>query len=145
MENTFTHYGNDACFSFPYPEEITKKSGLHGMTMSIRDFWETVARDMEKSDPKSAAFYREVASHYPQCDNSGMAIERGSRGAILVDFDDWDDLTVEEKLTRGNINATIAALDRLRADLELMNDDPSNNDEIDEIRRALGAILENRY
>ncbi|EJL51637.1 hypothetical protein PMI09_04427 [Rhizobium sp. CF122] len=145
MGNTDKPDGNCECYLFDYPKEVTEKVGLHGMTMSKRELWETVARNFDKSDPKSAAFYREVAEHYPECDNSGYAIERNSRGAILFDVDDWDALSIEEKLTRGNINATIAILDRLRADLERMSDDPSNNDEIDEIRRALASIVEDRY
>jgi hypothetical protein len=136
--------GNAECYLFDYPSDIVSKIGIHGMTMSKRELWETVAGNFDKADPKSAAFYREVALHYPECDSSGYAIERNSLGAILFDYDDWDDLSSEEKLTRGNINAAIAAVDRLRAYLERMSDDPSNGDEIDEIRRSLGDILEDR-
>ena len=145
MENIDRPDGNAECFLFDYPTEIASKIGIHGMTMPKRELWETVAGNFDKTDPKSAAFYREVASHYPECDSSGYAIERNSRGAIVFGYDDWDEIPEEVKLIRGNINAAIAVVDRLRAYLERMNDDPSNDDEVDEIRRSLGAIIEDRY
>ncbi len=44
---------------------------------------------------------------------------------MLVDFDDWDDLTAAQQRLRGNRGSAIALLDRLRFHLETMDDDVS--------------------
>lgn len=142
MVNIFAPYGNADCYTFPYPEAIEKKSGLSGMVMSIRELFEMVARDREKYDPKKSAFYREVASHYSHCDQKAYSVDRNGNGAILVDYDDWDELTDEQRLLRGNRNAAIAVLDRLRFHLEMMNDDLGNKEPVDDIRRTLAELIE---
>ncbi len=144
MDKTTTPYGRAHSYYFEYPEEIQKRIRYTGIDVPIRDLFEMMARDIESSDPQRAAFFRLVAAHHPHCDENGYAVERDSRGAILFDFDDWDSLSIEEKLTRGNINATIAIIERLRFDLEKMNDDPANNEKVSEIRRIVGKIVEDR-
>ncbi|TPK91150.1 hypothetical protein [Mesorhizobium sp. B2-4-17] len=59
-----------------------------------------------------------------------MPFERDGSGNILPEFDDWDELTDEEKLVRGNRLAAIAILDRLRFDLETMDDKSADADRI---------------
>ncbi|MCX5578987.1 hypothetical protein [Kaistia terrae] len=142
MANAITPYGNANCYAFSYPEAIEKSSGLSGMTMPIRDFFEMVAKDTEKHDPKMASFYREVASHYSHCDQKAHSVDRDGNGAILVDYDDWDELTDEQRLLRGNRNAAIAVLDRLRFHLEMLDDNPENKEPVDDIRRTLAELIE---
>lgn len=145
MDTLYEPLGNDSCYCFPYPQAIVDQTGTHGLTLPIRDFFEMLARDIEKKDPRSAEFYRSVAAYYPHCDDAGYDVARNRNGNILPDFDDWDELSDAQKLTRGNRNATIAVLDRLRFDLEMMNDDPANNEEIDDIRQAIAAVIGDRW
>jgi hypothetical protein len=134
--------GTHACYSFAYPAEIEAKTGLSGLTLPRREFYLTLARDVEHDAPERAAFFREVASHYPDCDGYGYHIDRDGNRAILIDFDDWDELTNEQRLLRGNRNAAIALLDRLRFHLEMMDDDIELKVEVDNIRRALNDLVE---
>jgi len=134
--------GSDSCFMFEYPEGMETKFGTSGLTLSKRNFYLMLARNIESDAPERAAFYRQVASHYPDCDNHGYGIDRDGNRAILVDFDDWDELTDEQRLLRGNRNAAIAVLDRLRFHLEMMDDEPANKEEVDDIRRALNDLIE---
>jgi len=145
MTTAYEPHGNDSCYCLPYPEAIASLTGVAGLTIPIRDVFEMLARDIENRDPKAAHFYRSVAAHYPHCDDFGYELERDRRGNVVVDSEDWDELTYDQKLTRGNINATIAILDRLRFDLEKMNDDPDNNNQVNEIRRGLAVIIEDRW
>jgi hypothetical protein len=134
--------GNNACYSFDYPSEIEAKTGISGLTLPRREFYLTLARDVEHDAPERAAFYRDVASHYPDCDSYGHEVDRDGNRAILVDFDGWDGLSDEERLLRGNRNAAIAVLGRLRFHLEMMEDDVELKVEVDTIRRALNDLVE---
>jgi hypothetical protein len=107
-----------------------------------RDLFLTLARDVEKDDPKRAAFYREVASHHPDCDPHGYEVDRDGNRNILGDYDDWDEINEEQQRLRGNRGAAIAVLDRLRFHLEMMDDDVELKAEVDSIRRALNDIVE---
>ncbi len=142
MFNIETVGGNDSCFSFEYPPEIDVKTGISGLTLPKREFYLMLARDVEIDAPERAAFYREAASHFPDCDGHGYEVDRDGNRRILVDFDDWDELTDEQRLLRGNRNAAIAVLDRLRFHLEMMEDEVELKDEVDTIRRALNDIVE---
>jgi len=142
MPNIENVGGNNACYSFGYPPEIEAKTGLSGLTLPRREFYLTLARDAEHDLPERAAFYREVASHFPDCDAYGHEIDRDGKRAILVDFDDWDELSDEQRLLRGNRNAAIAVLDRLRFHLEMMDDDVELQSQVDAIRRALNELVE---
>lgn len=135
-------YSSTNCYCFDYPPEIEAKAGMSGLTLPRRELYLMLARDQEKDDPKSAAFFREVANHYPDCDSRGYQIDRDSNRSILVDYDDWDELTDEERLLRGNRNSTIAILDRLRFHLEMMDDDVSRKEEVDSIRRGINDLVE---
>jgi hypothetical protein len=134
--------GNNACYTFDYPLEIEAKTGLSGLTLPRREFYLILARDVENDVPERAAFYREVASHFPDCDRYGHDVDRDGNRTILVDFDDWDELSDKQRLLRGNRNAAIAILDRLRFHLEMMDDDIELKGEVDTIRRALNDIVE---
>jgi hypothetical protein len=137
--------GTHACYSFPYPPEIAAKTGSSSLLVPRKSIFEMMAREHDDDDPMQAAFYREVASYFPDADHSGYSVDRDGNRNILIDYDDWEGLTDAEKLTRGNRNAAIAVLDRLRFDLEMMNDDPVNNAEISEIRQAIAAVIEGRW
>ena len=134
--------GSSSSYCFDYPPEIEAKTGMSGLTLPRRELYLMLARDQEKDDPKSAAFFREVASYYPNCDSRGCQIDRDGNRNILVDYDDWDELSDEERLLRGNRNSTIAILDRLRFHLEMMDDDVSRKEEVDTIRRAINDLVE---
>jgi len=134
--------GNSDCYSFDYPPEIEAKTGLIGLTLPRRDLFLTIARDVEVGDPKGAAFFREVASYYPDCDSRGYQVDRDGHRNMLVDYDDWDELSEEQQRLRGNRGAAIALLDRLRFHLEMMDDDVELKVEVDTIRRALNDIVE---
>lgn len=67
-------------------------------------------------------------------------IYRDGRGNILGDEDDWDELTDEQKLFRGNLNAAIANVDRIRLNLETMIDRYEDAEDITRVRRELAAI-----
>lgn len=142
MPNIENLYANSNCYCFEYPHEIEVKTGVSGLTLPRREFYLMLARDLEKDDPKGAAFFREIANHYPDCDSRGHQIDRDGNRNILVDYDDWDELSDEQRLIRGNRNATIAILDRLRFHLEVMEDDVSLKEEIDTIRRAVNDLVE---
>lgn len=134
--------GNSACYMFDYPPEIEAKTGLSGLTLPRRDLFHTLARDLEDADPKRAAFFREVASYHPDCDSHGHEVDRDSHRNIMVDYDDWDELSEEQQRLRGNRGAAIAILDRLRFHLEMMDDNVELKDEVDTIRRALNDVVE---
>lgn len=132
---------NSAIFSIPFPAEIAAKTPLDGISMSFRDFFESMACKKEDYDPKYAALLREAASYYPEVDLSGLyPVERDSKGNALYDFDDWDEISDEKKINRGNINAAIAALDRLRFDLEMTGDGPEHADRVTNVRRKLAEL-----
>jgi hypothetical protein len=142
MNEPSTPHVTATSYYFEYPEEIQKRIRYTGLDVPIRDIFEMMARDIADSNPQRAAFFRLIAAYYPHHDNNGYIVERDSYGAILIDFDDWDELTDEQKMLRGNRNAAIAVLDRLRSHLEMMDDDLGNKDEVDAVRRALNELIE---
>lgn len=129
-------------YCFDYPPEIEAKTGLCGLAMSKREFYQILSRDVESDDPKLAAFYREIASYFPDCDQRGYQVSRDGNHNMLIDFDDWDELSTEQQCLRGNRGAAIALLDRLRFHLEMMDDDIGFKEEVDDIRRALNELVE---
>jgi hypothetical protein len=129
-------------YSFDYPADISAKTGLFGLTLPAQELYEMLARDVEDADPKRAAFFREVASRYPTMDKSGHTVARDMRGQFLPDCDPWDDMTTDQQAFRGNCNATIALMERIRYELEMMEDDPSRKEQIDHIRRTVGDLLD---
>lgn len=133
---------NNSCVCFHYPKEIQEKEGVHGFTYSRKELFLLIAESKEKRNAKDAAFFRKVANYYPDCDRDGDSVQRDKDKNILVDFDDWDELSNEQRLVRGNRNSAIAVLDRLRFHLEMMEDEPENNEEVDDIRRGLNEITE---
>lgn len=130
---------NCANFILPYPDEIAKKAGSSGMIFSIRELYLLLARQCDDTDPQAAAEFREIADYYPDVDG-GEIIERDSRGNMVGDANDWDELTDEQKIHRGNANAAIAALDWLRHELEKATYDYSTSDDVTRVRRELSAI-----
>ncbi len=143
MTDNFDHVmANNSSFCIDYPAEIQKEAGVHALNISRNEIFLLIAQSMEKHDAKEAAFFRKVASYYPNCDKSGHHVDRDKHKNILVDFDDWDELSNEQRLVRGNRNSAIAVLDRLRFHLEMMEDEPENNEEVDDIRRGLNEITE---
>lgn len=142
MSNIENVEGSSSCYCFDYPPEIEAKTGISGLTLPRREFYQILARDVEDEVPERAAFYREVASHYPDCDRFAHDIARDGRRTVLVEFDDWDELDDQQRLLRGNRNAAIAVLDRLRFHLEMMEDDVSLKEEVDTIRRAINDLVE---
>ncbi len=130
---------NCANFMLPYPEEIAKKTGSSGMIFSIREHYLLHARHFEDTDPQWAAALREIADYYPDVDR-GEIIERDSRGNMVGDANDWDDLTDEQKIHRGNANAAIAALDWLRYQLESAVYEYDTSDDVTRVRRELSDI-----
>ncbi|MCJ8151412.1 hypothetical protein [Shinella sedimenti] len=130
---------NCACFILPYPEEVAKKTGSAGMVYSIRELYLLLARQVDDSDPPEAAALREIADHYPDV-NRGEIVERDSRGNRVHEEDDWDELTDEQKIHRGNVNAAIAVVDRIRYQLENAAFDYEMADDVTRVRRELSAI-----
>ncbi|MBP2486019.1 hypothetical protein JOH50_001746 [Rhizobium leguminosarum] len=130
---------NCASFILPYPEEIAKKTGASGMVFSIRKHYLLLARQADDTDPKEAAALREIASYYPDV-NEGEIINRDSSGNIVADFDDWDELSDEQKIHRGNVNAAMDAVDRIRYELENADYDYDTIDDVTRVRRALAEI-----
>jgi hypothetical protein len=78
----------------------------------------------------------------PDCDSHGYEVGRDGHRNILVDYEDWDELSEEQQRLRGNRGAAVALLDRLRFHLEMMDDNVELKDEVDTIRRALNDIVE---
>ncbi|WP_152976048.1 hypothetical protein [Ensifer adhaerens] len=130
---------NCANFVLPYPEEIAKKTGSSGMVFSIRELYLLLARQADDNDPKEAAALREIASYYPDVDR-GEIINRDSSGNIVADFDDWDELTDSQKIHRGNVNAAMDAVDRIRYELENADYHYDTIDDVTRVRRALAEI-----
>lgn len=139
MTEAFVPNMNCANFSIPYPEEIAKRTGSSGMVFSIRQLYLGAAVQVEDKEPKWAAFLRELADCYPDVDQ-GELIERDSRGNVVLEEDDWDDMTDEQKIHRGSVNAAIANVDRIRYELEMLAFSYDEADEVTRIRRALAAI-----
>ncbi len=139
MSEPFVPSMNCANFIIPYPEEIAKRTGSSGMVFSIRELYLRAAADADDKEPEWAAFIREVADCYPDVDG-GELVERDSRGNLVFEEDDWDDLTVEQKLHRGNANAAIAMVDRIRYQLENAQFDASTAEDVTRVRRELSDI-----
>ncbi|MEQ1403594.1 hypothetical protein ABK249_01495 [Neorhizobium sp. Rsf11] len=130
---------NCANFILPYPEEIAKRTGSSGMIFSIRELYLLLARQVDDTDPQEAATLREIADYYPDVDG-GELVERDSRGNMVGDANDWDELTDEQKIHRGNANAAIATLDWLRHELEKAIYDYDTDDDVTRVRRELSEI-----
>jgi len=130
---------NCANFMLPYPEELAKALGAAGLIYPLRDFYLLLARESDDRDPKGAAELREIADCYPDVDR-GDVIERDSRGNMVIEEDDWDDLTDAQKIHRGNTNAAIAAADRIRYQLENAAYYEETADDVTRVRRELAAI-----
>lgn len=126
-------------YLFSYPPEVAKKMGIGGFSMSIRAFFLHFAKVHEDSDPKYSALLREAASYYPDVDGA-YVLERDRNGNVVFEYDDWDELSEEHKVNRGNRQAAIAALDKLRLDLELMSDENRDKETVNHIRRSLAAL-----
>ncbi|GAA2864894.1 hypothetical protein GGQ99_001627 [Aminobacter niigataensis] len=131
---------NMANFSLPYPDELAKQFGASGFVMSIRRLYELLAREADDNDPVEAALLRKAAGHYPDTYPGGDVIIRDSLTNIVADEDDWDELTDKQKIFRGNVNAAIANVDRIRYELEMMIDSYDVADEVTRVRRELAAI-----
>ncbi len=139
MSEPFVPTMNCASFILPYPEEIQKKVGSKGMIFSFREFYLLLARQADGRDPKEAAELREISDYYPDV-YRGEIMERDSRGNWVGDANDWDELTDEQKLHRGNANAAIAALDWLRYQLEGAAYEYDMSEDVTRVRRELSDI-----
>ena len=124
----------------PFSEEVAKRTGATGWSVPMRDLYEHYAMKVEDRDPQFAARLRETATTLPIVDHPTNPTERDKNGNILPDFDDWDELTDEEKINRGNRLATIAILDRLRFELEMTSDNADDAERVTHIRRALADL-----
>lgn len=131
---------NMANFCLPYPDELAKEFGAAGFVMSVRRLYELLAKEADDNDPVEAALLRKAAGHYHDTYPNGDVIIRDSLTNIVAEFDDWDELTDEQKIFRGNVNAAIANVDRIRYELEMMIDSYDDADEVTRIRRELAAI-----
>ena len=128
-------------YAFSYPLPLQRKTGLDGMMLSKKEFFLLLSRDKESHDPKAAAFFREAASHCSDVDQFGYSVDRDGKCAILIGYDDWDELTDERKIFRGNCQATIAVLDRLRFDLEMAESLQLGPETVNHIRNSLNTLL----
>ncbi len=140
MSEHFIPNMNCANFCLPYPDALAKEFGANGFVMSIRRLYELLAREADDKDPVKAALLRKAAQHYPDTYPDGEIIIRNSVTNILADEDDWDDLTDSQKIHRGNVNAAIANVDRIRYELEMMVDSYDDTDEVTRVRRELASI-----
>lgn len=129
-------------FLFSYPPSVAEKRRMAGFSMSIREFFLHFAKVEEDRDPKHSALLREAASHYPDVDGA-YVLERDRNGNVVFDYDDWDELSEEHKVNRGNRQAAIAALDKLRLDLELMSDESKDKETVNHIRQSLAKLASN--
>ncbi|WP_162764879.1 hypothetical protein [Rhizobiales bacterium] len=130
---------NCAHFMLPYPEEVAKKTGSAGMVFSIREHYLLHARQLDDTDPQEAAVLRKIADYHPDT-FEGDIMERDSRDNWVGDANDWDDLTDEQKIHRGNTNAAIAALDWLRNELEKAAYYYEMSEDVTRVRREIAAI-----
>lgn len=131
---------NIANFCMPYPDELAKEFGASGFVMSIRRLYEILARDADDRNPVEAILLRKAAEHYPDTYPNGDVIVRDSLTNIVAELDDWDELSDDQKIFRGNLNAAIANVDRIRYELEMMIDSYGDVDDVTRIRRELAAI-----
>lgn len=130
---------NCAHFMLPYPEEVAEKAGSAGMVFSIREHYLLHARQLDDTDPQKAAVLRKIADYYPDT-FEGELKERDSRGNWVGDANDWDDLTDQQKIHRGNVSASIAALDWLRNELENAAYYDEMSEDVSRVRREIAAI-----
>ena len=137
-----TFRSNDHSCTLPYPSAIAERVGMDGVALPVRRLFELLEEDAEATRLEDAIFYREVACHYDYCDKYGNLVPRNATGALLVDYDDWDELTPEQKLIRGNVSAATSLIDRLRHELDGMSHDPANSHLVDDIRRTLAGLVE---
>lgn len=140
MSEHFVPNMNCANFCLPYPDELAKEFGATGFVMSIRRLYELLAREADDKNPAEAALLRKIAEHYPDTYPDGGVIVRDSQTNIIAEHDDWDDLSDDEKIHRGNVNAAIANVDRIRYELEMMIDSYDDGEEVTRMRRELAAI-----
>jgi hypothetical protein len=129
------------CHSFilPYPPEVEKKTGSAGMSFPFREHYLLFARQSDDTDPQEAAHFRELASYYPDV-IGGEMVYRDSRGNLIAEEDDWDDLTDEQKIHRGNVYAAIDVVNRIRSELESCLFEYGSTDDVTRVRCELAAI-----
>ena len=111
----------------------------------MRDLYEHYAAKNEDRDPQFAARLRETAATFPVVDHPTNPTERDKNGNILPEFDDWSELSDEEKIFRAHVNAAIAILNRLHFDLEELEYDEENDEHVTEIRETLGKLAFDRW
>lgn len=141
MDTTAYYCEYGSLFVFPHCDEVYKRTNSRSWSIGVRDLYEHFARVHEADNPQFAARLLESASHWPHVDDRPhMPFERDGHGNILPDLDDWDDLTDEKKVCRGNRLTAIAILDRLRFDLESMDDKSVDADRINSIRQMLAEM-----
>jgi len=140
MSEHFVPNMNCANFCLPYPDTLAKEFGAIGFVMSIRRLYELLAKEADDKDPMKADLLRKAAENYPDTYPDGEIITRNSLSNIVAEDDDWDDLTDIQKIHRGNVNAAIANVDRIRYELEMSIDSYEDTEEVTRVRRELAAI-----
>lgn len=125
---------------FPFSAEVTKRTNRSGWSVSMRDLYEHYAIKHEDSDPQFAARLRETATAFPIVDHPTNPTQRDKDGNLLPEFDEWSELSDEEKIFRGQVNATVAILNRLRFDLENLVYDDESDERVREARKALARL-----
>ena len=122
------------------PPEFFAKTRCKTLHVSARYFYEALADLVEEDEQyQYAAMIRDVASSY-DADDDDIAFG-DANGDAIHSYADWNILSQEERTNRGNRNAIIRILDRVRKHVQLMGDSADNTRCISEIRNGLTQLF----
>ncbi|WP_311029162.1 hypothetical protein [Mesorhizobium koreense] len=122
------------------PPGFVDKTRCKTLHVDARYFYEALSDMLEEDgEYRFAAMIRDVASSYG---GDGDRIKFADKnGDSAQSYGDWDSLPDDEKRNRGNRNAIIRILDRVRSQVLSMSDSATNTEWISNARLGLTDLF----
>jgi hypothetical protein len=122
------------------PPAFVDKTRCKTLHVDTRYFYEALSDMLEEDgEYRFAAMIRDVASSYG---GDGDRIKFADKnGDSAQSYGDWDSLPDDEKRNRGNRNAIIRILDRVRSQVLSMSDSAANTEWINNARLGLTDLF----
>jgi hypothetical protein len=122
------------------PPEFVDKTRCKTLHVDTRYFYEALSDMLEEDgEYRFAAMIRDVASSYGG--DGGRIKFTNKNGDPVQSYGDWDSLPDQEKSNRGNRNAIIRILDRVRSQVLSMSDSAANTEWISNTRLGLTDLF----